>query len=246
MFDGARKKYPPKDYFSGRELAVAEAIYYDNKRQLVKLLDNGLYPINAIGQGGLTYLMYAIFIENYDMAELLLKQGADPNQVSPWVLYRNLFLREDGSVWPIDVLPLSTCCEPGYQIKWMKLLVKHGADLNDNRAKTPLEVAITAKDVEKVEYLLDCGANINQTYQSYTPVMIAAMVLNWDMVNYLLDRGADVFQVNRNGYTLGLYLQEHIDRGVAAPEWLARVQALIDRLKEKGVEFPIERQEGNE
>ena len=38
MSNKEREKYPPAEYFNGRELSVAEAIYYGDK----KLLENAL------------------------------------------------------------------------------------------------------------------------------------------------------------------------------------------------------------
>lgn len=241
MSNKEREKFPPAEYFSGQELTVAEAIYYGDQKQLGRLLDRG-YATDHIGQGGLTYLMYAVFIENYEMTEFLLKKGAGPNKLSPWMLHKRNVVREKKDWRPANMLPLETCCGADYPIKWVKLLIKYKADLNDNRAEPPLHAAIMSDDIEKVKYLLDCGADINQEDRSSTPIMTAAKILSWHMVDYLLDRGADVFRVNRNGYTLGLYLQEYINRDAWTPEGRKRIEGLIHRLKEKGVQFPVMRQ----
>lgn len=241
MFNSKRKKYKPAEYFSGQELEIAEAIYHGEKKQLSKFFESG-HDINTVGQAGFTYLMYAIMLEDYGMTEFLLEKGANPNQLSPLMKNRFNRDREESEKMPLNMLPLETCCEH-YPIKWMKLLIKYGADLNDNRTETPIEAAITTDDMEKIEYLLRSGVDINQPYQSNTPVMIAAQIMSWDVVDILLNRDANVFHVNRNGYSLGLYLQNYINRDIWTPEERKKIEDLIGRLKEKGVEFPVTKQE---
>jgi ankyrin repeat protein len=242
MMDSKRKKYKPKEYFSGWELGVAESIYYGDKKRLDNLLIQGR-PLNHVGQEGFTFLMYAIMLEEYSMTEYLLKKGADPNMISP--LMKNKYNRglEDSQKLPEDILPLETCCYSDYPLKWMKLLVKYGADLNDNRVIPPLHQAIMSNNpMEKVEYLLACGANIDQTYQGDTPIMTAASIMNWKMINYLLDRGANVSYVADDGVSLGFRLQEYRKLTTWTPEGRENLEHVIDRLKEKGVQFPVRKQ----
>ena len=78
-----KSKYMPEKYFSrGAELSMAENIYYGNKSEIKEMVNNGRVDINTPGKYGFTYLMYAIYIQKYDMAKLLLKLGADPNLLS--------------------------------------------------------------------------------------------------------------------------------------------------------------------
>jgi len=241
MSNKKRERFPVSEYFSGKEVAIADAIYYGDKKQLEQFINQGT-EINHIGKEGFSYLMYAIMIENYEVTEFLLEKGADPNQLSPLMKTKFNQAREESEKMPLEMLPLETCCGASYPIKYMKLLIKYRANLNDNRTETPLHVAIMADDMEKVRYLLDSGANINQTYRSSTPIMTAAKIMSWHMMNYLLDRGADVFHVNRNGYTIGLYMQEYANRDAWTPDGRRRIEGLINRLKEKGVKFPVYKQ----
>ena len=241
MSNKERERLQPKKYFSGQEILVAEAIYNGEKTQLEKLL-NAEFNVNKPGKQGLTYLLYAIKVKNYTITEFLLEKGADPNQLAYYVIPTEKIVRDEWDDEPVKTLPLETCCGASYPIKYMKLLIKYRADLNDNRTETPLHVAIMADDMEKVRYLLDSGANINQTYRSSTPIMTAAKIMSWHMIDYLLDRGADVFHVNRNGYTIGLYMQEYANRDAWTPDGRKRIEGLINRLKEKGVKFPVYKQ----
>ncbi len=241
MSNKEKEKYRPEKYFSEQQVLVAEAVYNGEEKQLEKLLKMGL-DVNKPGKQGLTYLLYAIKVNNYAVTEILLEQGADPNFLAYYVIPSDKIVKDEWDDEPIRTLPLETCCGASYPIKYMKLLVKYGANLNDNRTELPLHVAIMADDMEKVKYLLANGADINQLERSSTPIMTAAKIMSWHMMDYLLDRGADVFHVNRNGYTVGLYMQEYINRDAWTPDGRKRIEGLINRLKEKGVKFPVTKQ----
>ncbi len=242
MLDRKRDGYRPDEYFYNEELPIAEAIYNGKQKELKALIDGGA-EINHVGKEGFTYLMYAIMIEDYKITECLLENGADPNQLSPLMKTKRNKVREESEKMPLNMLPLETCCGSSYPMKYLELLVKHGADLNDTRAELPVYAAIMSDDMKKIEFLLKNGADINQQdRRGGTFLMSAANTMNWHVVDYLLDCGADVFLVDRNGYTLGLKLQEYINRDVWTPEGQARLQGLIDRLKAKGVVFPVRKQ----
>lgn len=82
----------------------------------------------------------------------------------------------------------------------VKLLLKYGADPNDDRG-APLLNAVDNNYPEIVELLLDAGANIHtggvlpRWHTSYVfdaPLMIAIYNNNLEMVKLLLDHGADI------------------------------------------------------
>ena len=69
----------PDVYFpDGQELKMATAIYEDKPRAIRSLIEEGI-DLNHISKGGMTYLYYAMLNKNYEVMELLLKHGADPN-----------------------------------------------------------------------------------------------------------------------------------------------------------------------
>jgi len=69
----------PEVYFpDGQELKMATAIYEDKPCAIRSLIEEGI-DLNHISKGGMTYLYYAMLNKNYDVMELLLKHGADPN-----------------------------------------------------------------------------------------------------------------------------------------------------------------------
>ena len=88
------------------------------------------------------------------MTEFLLENGADPNFLSNiWDETPN-----DGEAY----LPLSTVCNGKYNTKFIKLLIDHGANVNDDRAILPICEAASSNDKQKIEYLLEHGADINK------------------------------------------------------------------------------------
>ena len=111
--------------------------------------------INRPGQAGFTFLMYAVYIEQYDVAKVLLENGADPNILS-------VVTHPDGGVEHLT--PLScVCAHHWYPIKYIKLLAEHGADMNDTiTAPFLLCIGHSMKDTQKVRYMIEHGANINK------------------------------------------------------------------------------------
>ena len=81
----------------------------------------------------MSYLLYAVWEHNYDMTKFLLENGADPNFVSVfWEVKPEETVR---------ILPLETVCYKDYNINFVKLLIKYGANPNDTRAQLPLFAA---------------------------------------------------------------------------------------------------------
>ena len=53
------------------------------RKKLVRdYINTGRVDINRPGKAGFTFLMYAVYIEQYDVAKVLLENGADPNILS--------------------------------------------------------------------------------------------------------------------------------------------------------------------
>jgi len=240
MSNNKRERFPYKEYFDKDEIQIAEFIYYGEVGRLNDAIIRGA-NINHVGKEGFTYLMYAVLIEQYDVVECLLKNGADPNLISPLMKTKrnNINLREKKDWRPVEMLPLEVCSgSSNYSIKYMKLLLKYGANINDDRTKTPIDEAVLLQDMEKLKFLIANGANINLVYGKNTPIMTAVVIMSWDIVDYLLDCGADVFYVAEDGYSVGLLLQEYSDRDAWNRYGRKRIEGLIERLKQKGVKFP--------
>lgn len=243
--DMNRSKYEPEKYFSrGEELFMAEVIYYGNKKEAKRMVETGKVDINKPGRYGFTYLMYAIYIQKYDMAKLLLELGADPNLISyvnhpikgnnPDFIKRNKYVDE--------LAPLAFVCgHPDWDIKYMKLLIGYGADVNMPNPLSPIHELIVggASDMDRIKYLMKHDLDLNAPDNSgYTPVITAVIVRELDLVEYFLDNGANPNYVNKNGVSLGYELQQQIERNLGTPEYIAHAKAIIERLKKMGITFP--------
>jgi len=125
-----------------------------------------------------------------------------------------------------------------------KFLLENGADPNDTRAQLPLFAAALYKDKQKIEYLLEHGADINQFNSSKETVITKqAITAQWTFVLWLWDKGADPMKTGGIGRNTGgkenvaYWVQDFINYGNGDydnPDF----KKLVARLKSIGVEFP--------
>ena len=242
MFKKSYKIIPPEPqvYFpDGQELKMATAIYDGDPRSVQSMINDGV-DLNRIGKGGMTYLYYAMLTMNYDMMELLLKNGADPNIHSDF--YTRPDLHEKGLS---DDKSTGVCLEysgyRAYDIKYMKLLIKYGANVNDTTYVSPLSAAVLdqVQGKEKIKYLAEQGIDLNYTLTG-TPVIAGqALIFKWDMVLFLLDLGADPLIGDNPKFTVAASVQKYYDRGFDLnSEYGKMAQEVKRRLEQRGVKFP--------
>lgn len=232
----AVKDFKPDTYFSHEiesEIAMANAIYYGEKKLVRDYINTGRVDINRPGKAGFTFLMYAVYIEQYDVAKVLLENGADPNILS-------IVTHPDGAVEYLT--PLSCVCENDwYPIKYMKLLVENGANVNDTiTVPFTLCIAHSGNDPKKIRYLIEHGAKVNTEFKGKTPIQLAAMIGRWDLVSLLWDEyGADPLYVSKDGRSLAFIVQNSIEKKLGTPKSLAHAQEIMKRLEKLGVKFPV-------
>ena len=227
-------KFAPEKYFAeGDELMFASAIYHGNSKKIKRLLSDNAIDVNKPGASGFTYLLYSIYIEKYDMTKVLLELGADPNQLS-------VVKHPDGSIEKLTPL-VCVCRNHWYSIKYIKLLVEKGANVNDTIVSPPLVSCImnSGKDQKKVRYLIENGANINLVFGDYTPMQYAVLSRRLDLVDLLWDYGADPLYIGKKGNSLAYMVQKIVNKNLGTPEYIAHAQAIIERLKGMGVKFPV-------
>ena len=241
MFKKSKGVAPePQVYFpDGQELKMATAIYDGDTRSVQSMINDGV-DLNRIGRGGMTYLFYAMLTINYDMMELLLKNGANPNIHSVFYTRPNLHkkgLSDDKSTG----VCLVYSGYRAYDIKYMKLLLKHGANINDTTYISPLSTAVRdqVQGKEKIKYLAEHGLNLNFS-KSGTPVIGGqAAVYEWDMVLFLLDLGADPMAGDDPDFYVATAVQDYYDEGFDLnSEYGKMAQEVKRRLEQRGVKFP--------
>ena len=184
------------------------------------------------------------------MVEFLLAHGADPNLLNPELM-------DDASKERpqivVNKLPLSYIARDfyAYDLDYVRMLVKYGADINDNRVNPPLIVCMSSgeesRTLKLISYLLDHGADINirDRYYNDSPIIAAARISLWDVVNYFLDRGANYEFINNAGTSVAYYVQEEIAMNKGTAKRKEKVHALKRRLEKLGVEFPAKIQKPN-
>ncbi|MEO1523955.1 MAG: ankyrin repeat domain-containing protein [Planctomycetota bacterium] len=177
-------------------------------RELTKLLlQHGADPDIDLGasnvRGPFTALTYAVQNDHFDVAELLLDNGASPN-VSGGRNHSNLFLY---AIAYRDA-------------RFTTLMLRHGVDLQKgdgwNKGITPLHVAASlggsrqtrrvgrvgqpasldanrSQGMEKVRALITAGADVNaRAKDQSTPLLQAAIAGNRDVCSLLLQHGAEL------------------------------------------------------
>lgn len=230
----------PQLYFTtGEELKMATAIYDGDLHSIQSMIDNG-FDLNRIGRGGMTYLYYAMLTMNYDTMALLLKNGANPNMHSKFFTYPDLHKKGQN-----DEQNTGVCLEysgyPAYDIKYMKLLIKYGANVNDTTYISPLSSAIRDKNQgkEKIKYLVEHGINLNYSITKTSVVCSQATIYNWDMVLFLLDIGADPMASEDPDFNVASAVQDYYDEGFDLDSENGKMaQEVKRRLEQRGIKFP--------
>jgi len=87
----------------------------------------------------------------------------------------------------------------------VKLFIESGMDVNVTFNGTALDAAIKGKHFDVVQYLIENGANPNDSQVTTdtfgTPLVYAALYNSTDIANYLIDHGASVNLATNNGVT---------------------------------------------
>ncbi len=227
-------KFVPEKYFTeGSEREFATAIYNGNSRKIKKMITDSIVDLNVSGEKGFSYLLYAVFVEKYNIVKILLEHGADPNQLS-------IIKHPDGSIEKLTPL-VCVCRNHWYSIKYIKLLVEKGANVNDTIVSPPLVTCImnSGKDQKKVRYLIENGANINLVFGDYTPMQHAVLSRRLDLVDLLWSYGADPLYIGKKGNSLAYMVQKIVNKKLGTPEYVAHAQAMMNRLEKLGVKFPV-------
>ena len=90
--------------------------------------------------------------------------------------------------------PLMVCSQLGFAVI-AKLLVENGAEVNFKGGKlgiSPLHLAAKYAKTEVVQFLLECGADLNiKTSEGFTPLLLAAARSHTNVVQMLIDHGSD-------------------------------------------------------
>ena len=163
--------------FGANRSDVADAVMKGDKAALRTLLQQHA-DVNAPQPDGATALHWAVYRDEVETSDLLIRSGANAKAVN----------REGASV-------LSLACINGNAVLIEKLL-KAGADVNERLAngETPLMMAARTGNVDAINVLLARGADVNAKEQlrGTTALMWAAANGNAAALKLLIAHGADV------------------------------------------------------
>jgi ankyrin repeat protein len=141
--------------------------------------------INVKNHLGYTPLHSAVTQCHLDVAELLIKRGADLAITS-----------NDG--WSC----LHTACQLGY-LEVVELLISYGADMNYRNilGLGSIHLAVSRGHLHIVSFLVEKGVDLDQQPESYSPLHVAALVGRIECFTYLIEKGLDVNLQNGQGNT---------------------------------------------
>ncbi len=153
----------------------------------INRLVNQHVDVNAALPDGATPLAWAVYLDQTDTVDLLLKAGAKVNTADEY-----------------GETPVTLACTTGNSAVLEKLL-KAGADAKVARwnGETALMIAARSGNVQSVKLLLDHGAPVNQVEEAkgQNALMWAAAEGHAEVVDLLLKSGADPKIVSKKGYT---------------------------------------------
>ncbi|GIY07919.1 ankyrin-1 [Caerostris darwini] len=181
-------------------------------------------------------LRLAIKNGHYEVAEILLKNGADPNAryflgseinlISPLnTKFLELLLKycaDPNSRDRTGLTPLMKACRHPQGLESAQILIKHGANVNDmtperHDNRTVLHYAVLSGNMDTVKLLLKHGAVVKfaADYMKPSPLDFAILRGNPDMAKLLIDSGADVNMGSPIiGCPLHIALSEKVDNKV--------------------------------
>lgn len=177
---------------------------------------------------GSTLLMLTIKNQQYKPFEILLKNGSNTKIHDTY----------EGSSALIDA-----CSSKYYDVKFAKLLLEYGANVNDvqvdiekeGKTRTPLMVASKTGKLDLVKLLVEKGAVLNyQNEHKQSALSEAVFQSEYNVVLYLLQSGADYKQpiFYRPDYSIPAEKQDPKDKG--------KPMYLVDVLREAFIDFDLD------
>ncbi|HEI3539042.1 TPA: ankyrin repeat domain-containing protein [Escherichia coli] len=218
----------PRDYFSGQQLMLAEAIETGDINEVSRLAP--VTDLNTPGRDEMTLLFWALGNSLYDkktpthlkIITLLVRAGADPvpkGESSP----AKFALKGDSG-------------------EWIKAMLDGGLspDARDKVFNKPIIFqTIYARNTETLKTMLDAGADINITNSLGRTLLFAALNYHaYDHVILLLERGADPEIRADSGWTMGNQLERFLNRAKKDSEEYKKLTEIKEKLIQHGGKWP--------
>lgn len=191
-----KQKHHVKPQIENFHEILKNACITNNVPEIVRALNSGSININSyLCNYNWTALMYAAFNGSFDALKYLLQNGADP-----LIQYNchNVIMCVCNCQIPSDETDLLNC---------LKLLTNFDSiniNIKDRDGMSALMYACSNGWLKLVEFLIDCGADIemkdNQNHE--TALFFAVRYNRIDVVKLLLSCNANKDVANKNGHTV--------------------------------------------
>lgn len=177
------------------------AVRENDTKKLKKLLDRKPEIVNGYLNGGFAPLHFACLLGHYEIANVLLEHGANPN------------IKVDRFGTPLNIAASSADNLVGgdhkkieqERLKILKLLLSKGAmtDNMDESNRTPLCAASDNNNLEAVKALMEAGAKIYEGdgNTGCSLVLLAARQKNKEFLDLLLSKGLSVNSCGKDNET---------------------------------------------
>jgi hypothetical protein len=226
-----KKEFPASDFFSGKQLELAQAIERGDIHKVQQLAP--VTDLNTPGRKDMTMLFFSAQEAlqrnptRLEIITVLVKAGADPLQEVP----------NFGDV--LGVVLNSSHPE------FLRALLDGGVDPNTTTPEgTPIIFFVTRESTfESLKLLIARGADVNgRDSLRKTPLYEALMYNALDSVDYLLDHGANPNTYNINGISFPFSILRDIERNSSAPNspTYKKLIEIRDRMIKMGVKWPPE------
>ena len=201
-----------------RDLRLIDAARAQDVAGVRSLVVNHTVPVNVAQPDGATPLHWAAHWDDLQIADVLIRAGADVNAtnelgVAPLSLAcvngstaMVATLLERGAnaehALPTGVTPLMTCARTG-NVDAVQRLLAHGARVNAQervRGQTALMWAVAENHPDVAAALVVAGADVRAaSLGGFTPLLFASQQGTLESARLLLDAGVDVNEVGGGG-----------------------------------------------
>ena len=226
------KRYPPEDFFTGQQLALAQAIRDGNLAAVKELAPKT--DLAALGNKKTSLLSFAVQevvpVKNdaanvrHQIISELVRDGAKPEQS---------YGLNDGNIAYLA----ARADNPNL----LKALLAGGMspDLRYDGDTPLLYAASEDSQLPQLRTLIEHHANVNiRDSIGSTAIFDATRLRQWDTVDYLLAHGADPTVSDNGGLKYAKVLSNELHQTPADSPQLARIEAIRKRIVAAGVQWP--------
>jgi len=211
MSDNPVRDSSPSTYYSEDLLEFAEAIHHGDIGRLEQRLSKASLAIKGENKKGVPLLLYAAALGNMEAVQVLLRNGANPNDIG------------DIGSGASSLLAIGASMEND---EFFYALLNAGADPNGvDGTDPPIFLAMLGEHWDRMTALINKGADLNRTDSSgATPILALALTSDYEQVMTLLDLGADADYVSDAGLSLRIVINEiPLDLNSTKGQWQQKV-----------------------